>query len=114
MLIGKEIVKKCGGLPLAARALGGLLRHEQRQERWNAVLTSKVWELTEPSIIPALRLSYNHLSPHLKRCFAYCAIFPKDHEFEKEELVLLWMLESFKNKISCPTSLGEGFLNNLY
>uniref|UniRef100_A0A2N9HL93 Disease resistance RPP13-like protein 1 n=1 Tax=Fagus sylvatica TaxID=28930 RepID=A0A2N9HL93_FAGSY len=69
--IGRQIVQKCKGLPLAAKALG---------EGNN-------------SILPALRLSYHYLPSHLKRCFAYCSILPKDYEFKKEELVLLWMAE---------------------
>ncbi|KAL7234873.1 hypothetical protein ACSBR1_018357 [Camellia fascicularis] len=28
-----------------------------------------------------------------QRCFGYCAIVPKDYEFEEDEIVLLWMAE---------------------
>ncbi|GLT39641.1 hypothetical protein SLA2020_138230 [Shorea laevis] len=93
--IGKEIVKKCKGLPLAAKTLGGLLRGKVNYDEWEDMLRSKIWDIPEErgGIIPALKLSYHHLPSHLKRCFAYCAIFPKDYEFDKNELVLLWMAE---------------------
>ncbi|KAJ9685622.1 hypothetical protein PVL29_017601 [Vitis rotundifolia] len=105
-LIGKEIVKKCGGLPLAATALGGLLRHEQREDKWNVILTSKIWDL-RCGILPALRLSYNHLPSPLKRCFSYCAIFPKDYEFDKRELIRLWMAESLIQRSECYGQQSE-------
>ncbi|XP_057511060.1 putative disease resistance RPP13-like protein 1 isoform X3 [Actinidia eriantha] len=93
--IGHEIVKKCGGLPLAARTLGGLLQCKTREIEWKNILNSKIWELKDSDILPALRLSYHHLPSYLKQCFVYCAILPKDYEFEEEELVLLWMAEGF-------------------
>ncbi|MBA0826717.1 hypothetical protein Goarm_011542 [Gossypium armourianum] len=96
--IGEEIARKCKGLPLAAKTLGGLLRTKgNHQEEWEDVLKSKIWDLPEErsSILPALRLSYHYLPFHLKRCFSYCALFPKDYEFEKDELVLLWMAQGF-------------------
>ncbi|XP_011038302.1 PREDICTED: putative disease resistance protein RGA1 isoform X2 [Populus euphratica] len=98
--IGESIVKKCGGVPLALKALGNLMRLKDNEDQWIAVKESEIWDLREEAskILPALRLSYTNLSPHLKQCFAYCAIFPKDQVMRREELVALWMANGF---ISC-------------
>ncbi|XP_051146530.1 putative disease resistance RPP13-like protein 1 [Andrographis paniculata] len=95
--VGWGLAKKCKGLPLAAKTLGGLLRSKESKEEWEDVLYSKIWDLSEDNnnILPVLRLSYHHLPSHLKHLFAYCSIFPKDYEFEKDELVILWMGEGF-------------------
>ncbi|KAI5341724.1 hypothetical protein L3X38_009599 [Prunus dulcis] len=92
-LLQKKIAEKCSGLPLAARTLGGLLRQNEINE-WEEILNNKLWNLSGKSdILPVLKLSYHYLPSNLKRCFAYCSIFPNDYEFGEKQLILLWMAE---------------------
>ncbi|KAG8371948.1 hypothetical protein BUALT_Bualt12G0015800 [Buddleja alternifolia] len=95
--IGKMIVKKCGGVPLAIKALGSLMRFKSHEGEWLAIKESEIWHLPddENCILPALRLSYDNLLPRMRQCFAYCCIFPKDHVIEENELVQLWVANGF-------------------
>ncbi|XP_052117473.1 putative disease resistance protein RGA1 isoform X2 [Arachis duranensis] len=91
--IGKKIVKKCGGSPLASKALGSLLHNKKEEIQWVNVLESKFWDILEDDsiIVRALKISYFHLKLSLRQCFAFCAIFPEDFRMEKEQLIHLWM-----------------------
>jgi len=115
--IGRRIVEKCKGLPLALKTIGSLLCKESSISYWKSVLENDIWDLPkEVKIIPALLLSYQHLPSHLKRCFAYCALFPKDYEFDKKELILLWMAEGFlhhSQQINNVEEIGEQYFNDL-
>ncbi|CDP17833.1 unnamed protein product [Coffea canephora] len=113
--IGRSIVRKCKNLPLAVKTLGGLLRARSTPDEWTDILNSEIWEIKEDQsdILPALRLSYYHLPAHLKPCFAYCSIFPKDYEFDKYELVLLWMAEGFLEE-SKSSDLMEDIGDNYF
>ncbi|XP_056165415.1 putative disease resistance RPP13-like protein 1 [Syzygium oleosum] len=93
--LGLKIVEKCQGLPLAVKTLAGLLSFKVSPHEWEAILNSKIWDLPEESndILPALKLSYLHLPSYLRRCFAYCAIFPQDYEIERDELIHWWIAE---------------------
>ncbi|KAL6981549.1 hypothetical protein U1Q18_023176 [Sarracenia purpurea var. burkii] len=100
--IGREIVKKCNGLPLAVKAMGGLLAGDNDLKLWKRILKHEIWEAEahsanpgKPIVQPALKLSYDHLPSHLKQCFAYCYVFPKAYVFDKIELVKFWKAQSF-------------------
>ncbi|RVW93560.1 hypothetical protein VitviT2T_020658 [Vitis vinifera] len=115
--IGREIVKKCQGLPLAVKALGSLLYSKPERREWEDILNSKTWHSqTDHEILPSLRLSYRHLSLPVKRCFAYCSIFPKDYEFHKEKLILLWMAEGLLHSGQSNRRMeevGDSYFNEL-
>ncbi|XP_031275639.1 putative disease resistance protein RGA3 isoform X1 [Pistacia vera] len=95
--IGKKILNKCKGLPLAAKTIGSLLRFKKTREEWQNILDSDLWELEEceKDIFGPLLLSYNDLPFKIKRCFTYCVIFPKDHNIEKDYLIKLWMAHDY-------------------
>ncbi|XP_078152632.1 uncharacterized protein LOC144547819 [Carex rostrata] len=67
--MGKDIMRKCGGLPLAVKSIASLLRHETDEERWREILENDLWE-SYPSndVFSALQISYAHLPAHLKPC----------------------------------------------
>ncbi|XP_058108920.1 putative disease resistance protein RGA3 [Magnolia sinica] len=115
--IGWKIVKKCGGVPLAAKTLGSAMQSRTTRSQWELVLESEIWNLVDvmEGILPALLLSYYDLPPALKQCFTYCSIFPKDWEIEKDKIVKLWVAQGF---IGSDTSkdmeeIGGGYFDDL-
>nr|XP_025664015.1 putative disease resistance protein At3g14460 [Arachis hypogaea] len=107
--IGRKIVKKCKGLPLAAETLGRMLRMNHNVKEWERVLISNIWEFSveKSKIIPALLISYFQLPAYLKRCFVYCSLYPKDYCFTKDDLILLWMAEDLLRPPKRGESLEE-------
>ncbi|KAM3695499.1 hypothetical protein ACJW31_07G136600 [Castanea mollissima] len=96
--LGKEMLKYCGGLPLAITVLGGLLGTKQKLEEWEDVcrhVKSYLREEEDFQVNKVLALSYNDLPFHLKPCFLYLGQFPEDFEIPTEELIRMWMGEGF-------------------
>ncbi|PKI62081.1 hypothetical protein CRG98_017454 [Punica granatum] len=90
--IVSQIVGKCGGVPLVLSALGGMLHSNTDVRHWRSILAKDILSTlqNEDDIIPIIRLSYDHLPPHLKRCCAFCSLFPKDHSFWSVTMRSFW------------------------
>jgi len=94
--VGKEIVQKCGGVPLAAKALGSMLRFNKIEQSWVAVKDSEIWQMEkEETILPSLKLSYDQMPPGQKQCFAYCSVFPRNREIDRNKLIQQWVALGF-------------------
>ncbi|KAJ1269464.1 hypothetical protein BS78_07G213800 [Paspalum vaginatum] len=93
VVFGTRIVKKCKGVPLALKTMGSLMSSMQQVQEWETMAASNVGDTVSGKyeILSILKLSYRDLSPEMKQCFAFCAIFPKDYEMEKDKLIQLWM-----------------------
>ncbi|KAK4566201.1 hypothetical protein RGQ29_002433 [Quercus rubra] len=118
--IGRKIAKRCGGNPLAARVLGGMMCLKEDKSEWLLIQNSKTWDSMEDNngVLPILKLSFDHLpTASLKQCFAYCSIFPKDFIIEKKLLVQLWMAEGFlqtpKSCFSVIEDIGNKYFDFL-
>ncbi|XP_021713962.1 putative disease resistance protein RGA1 isoform X1 [Chenopodium quinoa] len=94
--IGKKIVGKCYGIPLAIKVVGSLL-FGQPVNKWQTYEHSGFAgiEKGDNEIMSILKLSYHNLRPSLKSCFSYCALFPKDYRLERKELIGLWMAQGY-------------------
>ncbi|KAJ3680027.1 hypothetical protein LUZ60_016305 [Juncus effusus] len=116
--IGQEIVKKkCKGLPLAAKVIGDFLHLAANEENWLKVLHGELGSNDEllNEILSSLKVGYDRLSSHLKRCFAYCSLFPKGYEFEEEKLVRIWIGQGFvePHRSLKPQEIGGQYFEEL-
>ncbi|KQK19987.1 putative disease resistance RPP13-like protein 3 [Brachypodium distachyon] len=98
--ISNEILKKCGGLPLAINSISGLLaRIPTNKQEWEKVKRSIGSDLSRSQSLEGMKnilsLSYNVLPGYLKTCLLYLSIFPEDYVIDKERLVRRWIAEGF-------------------
>ncbi|XP_015698835.1 disease resistance protein RGA5-like [Oryza brachyantha] len=98
-----NILKKCGGLPLAIISIASLLTG-QSYITWEYVNNSmgSIFEgnPTLGGMRQILELSYNNLPHHLKTCLLYVSMYPEDYIIKKNDLVRQWIAEGFVSKIS--------------
>ncbi|XP_027352920.1 putative disease resistance protein RGA1 [Abrus precatorius] len=92
--IGKDIVKKCRGVPLAVRTLGSSLFSNFSLDSWEFVRNHEIWNLKQKKddILPALKLSYDQMPSNLRHCFAMFSLFPKDFGFSTRKLFNIWLV----------------------
>ncbi|XP_058089195.1 disease resistance RPP13-like protein 4 [Magnolia sinica] len=99
-VLGKEIVKGCGGLPLAINIVGGMMLGKGDSiHEWKQISKHLKQELEiskkDEMIISTLELSYEELPTHLKTCFLCLASLPEDYEIPVAYMVELWIGEGF-------------------
>ncbi|CDP08105.1 unnamed protein product [Coffea canephora] len=99
--IGRKIVAKCGGVPLAVTAIGGLLYFKKDEREWSKIENNETWAAMEEAgrrVISAIKLSYDHLpSLSLKQCLSYCTIVGKGGVETVESMIQLWMAQGLLN-----------------
>jgi hypothetical protein len=116
--IGMKIVNKCDGLPLAIKVLGGyLLNISRTRDAWINVCNHFAWSTPRinEDIHNAVILSYEELPSHLKQCFVFCSLFPKDIIIRSGEIVQLWIAEGYVDNMTpkIPEDLGLDYYREL-
>ncbi|KAK7394392.1 hypothetical protein VNO78_14919 [Psophocarpus tetragonolobus] len=123
--LGREMVAKCAGLPLAIIVLGGLLATKERINEWeniNRYLSSYLigGEVRDRRRLDeVLDLSYQDLPCQLKPCFLYLSQFPEDSEIPRTKLIQLWVAEGIVSsqyeteRDETMEDVAERYLGNL-
>ncbi|XP_034679139.1 putative disease resistance protein RGA3 [Vitis riparia] len=96
--IGKEIAKMCKGVPLIIKSLAMILQFKREPGQWLSIRNNEnLLSLGDENenVLGVLKLSYDNLPTHLRQCFTYCALFPKDYEVEKKLVVQLWIAQGY-------------------
>ncbi|KAM3254835.1 hypothetical protein ACQJBY_048347 [Aegilops geniculata] len=118
--VSSEILKKCGGSPLAIITVASLLANKaSTNEEWERVYNSIGSTLEKDPGVEEMRkilsLSYDDLPHHLKTCLLYLSIFPEDCEIKRDQLIRRWIAEGFINTEGGQDleEIGDGYFSDL-
>ncbi|KAK3141476.1 hypothetical protein QOZ80_4BG0334450 [Eleusine coracana subsp. coracana] len=116
-IIGRQIVEKLKGSPLAVETAGNILRKQLTVDYWSNILKNEEWKSLQHNrgIMLSLKLSYDQLPYKLQKCLLYCSIFPYKYQFLAEDLIDIWISQGF---VRCDNSskiedTGQEYLNDL-
>lgn len=113
--IGREIVKRCNGLPLVISMIGGvLLKHRQSKSEWEKALNGMKSQGSS-AILDILELSYQNLPPQLRSCFLCLGCFKEDAIISAQKLVHIWIAQGLVPQEGEETmeETARGYLDEL-
>ncbi|CAO2149048.1 unnamed protein product [Urochloa humidicola] len=121
--VSENILKKCGGVPLAVITIASLLASKRRKENsekfWYRVYQSMGSGLEENTDVKNMRrilsISYYDLPPHLKTCLLYLTLCSEDYGIMRKEVIYKWVGEGFVQKQHRKTlyEVGEEYYEDL-
>ncbi|WOG86126.1 hypothetical protein DCAR_0205326 [Daucus carota subsp. sativus] len=123
--IGRNMVKRCRGLPLAISTLGGLLKGEllSEWERINRNISSYLSRGESVadeygSVKWVLGMSYDSLLPHLRHCFLCFANYKEDEIIDTMGLYMHWIAQGLirvedKREGEMMLDVAERYLDEL-
>nr|UBY07488.1 NBS-LRR disease resistance protein [Dasypyrum villosum] len=121
--VSRDILKKCGGVPLAIITIASALAGGQKVKpkcEWDILLQSLGSGLTEDNSLEEMRrilsFSYSNLPSHLKTCLLHLCIYPEDSLIYRDRLIWKWVAEGFVHHGNQGTSLfllGLNYFNQL-
>jgi hypothetical protein len=116
--VGREVMQKCGGLPLAVKSISCLLRSKMDMQTWTEISNSEFWEHSDDNeeIFSALRLSFYRLPSRIKPCFLLCALYPKGEPFNKDDMIHLWIAHGYiqtSTRSKTPEKVASEYFDEL-
>ncbi|GJN24686.1 hypothetical protein PR202_gb12441 [Eleusine coracana subsp. coracana] len=117
-----DILKKCGGLPLAIVSIASVLAGHKSSgsiDKWETICKSIGSQMESSPTLEGMRqivtLSFNHLPHELKGCMMYLSIFPEDYAINKYRLLCRWIAEGLisEKRGLTPMEVAESFLDEL-
>ncbi|XP_016467976.1 putative disease resistance protein RXW24L [Nicotiana tabacum] len=108
--IGREMVKRCEGVPAAIIKLGQELAGKESLDEWNIVHQNLMSFLTD-NVLQVLAPSFDDLPDHLKLCFIYLGFWPEDSVIDTEKLYHFWIVEGLVKPQDI--SVAENYLTEL-
>jgi len=86
-------------------------------DEWSQVKDNDIWKdaSLRNHVLASLKLSYSFMDPHLRPCLTYCAIFPKGHKIDKDELIHQWISLGFiePTRMHSTIQLCEKYIQQL-
>uniref|UniRef100_A0A453GYT2 Uncharacterized protein n=1 Tax=Aegilops tauschii subsp. strangulata TaxID=200361 RepID=A0A453GYT2_AEGTS len=118
--VSSEIIQKCGGLPLSMVNIASLLPTEESErnlQQWKDIRDSLPSTLrtnpTSEGMAKVINLIYNNLSPEVKTCLLYFALYPEGYTSNKDDLVKQWITEGFTGEGEEKEDTARGYFDEL-